>query len=88
MVNGLNVQATIEGQRYLPPNLTRSKILSIMSTPQQLLNQGIDQLGLNITPQAITQLEFYILLCKMECCFNLTAIREPKDIVIKHFFDH
>ena len=59
-----------------------------MLTPQQLLNQGIDQLGLNIAPQAITQLEFYMAaLQKWNAAFNLTAIREPKDIVIKHFLD-
>lgn len=59
-----------------------------MSTPQQLLHQGIIQLGLNIAPQAITQLEYYMAaLQKWNAAFNLTAIREPREIVIKHLLD-
>ncbi len=59
-----------------------------MSTPQQLLHQGIEQLNLTIAPQAITQIEYYMAaLQKWNAAFNLTAIREPKDIVIKHFLD-
>lgn len=59
-----------------------------MSTPSQLLHQGIEQLNLTIAPQAITQIEYYMAaLQKWNAAFNLTAIREPKDIVIKHFLD-
>nr|MBP8112036.1 class I SAM-dependent methyltransferase [Agitococcus sp.] len=59
-----------------------------MSDLSQLLTQGIAQLGLTIPDTAIEQLEYYVAaLQKWNAAYNLTAIREPREIVIKHLLD-
>ena len=59
-----------------------------MSDLSQLLTQGIAQLGLTIPETAIEQLEYYAAaLQKWNAAYNLTAIREPREIVIKHLLD-
>ena len=63
-------------------------IFHIMSDTHILLAQGISQLGLDLSPHIQGQLQYYMAaLQKWNAAFNLTAIRDPKDIVIKHFLD-
>jgi 16S rRNA (guanine527-N7)-methyltransferase len=57
-----------------------------MSDTHILLAQGISQLGLDLSPHIQSQLQYYMAaLQKWNAAFNLTAIREPREIVIKHF---
>jgi 16S rRNA (guanine527-N7)-methyltransferase len=57
-------------------------------TPQEALNQGADQLGLDLPEGASGRLMQYIaLLAKWNRTYNLTAIREPMDIVSHHLLD-
>ena len=59
-----------------------------MTSLPDLLQSGISQLGLTIPDTAIEQLEYYVAaLQKWNAAYNLTAIREPREIVIKHLLD-
>ncbi len=59
-----------------------------MSSLQSLLQNGITQLGLTLPDTAISQLEYYVAASqKWNAAYNLTAIREPREIVIKHLLD-
>lgn len=59
-----------------------------MSDTTALLQQGITQLGLNLPENVIGQLAYYIAaLQKWNAAYNLTAIRDPRDMVIKHLLD-
>ena len=59
-----------------------------MSDTHILLAQGISQLGLELSPHVQSQLQYYMAaLQKWNAAFNLTAIREPREIVIKHLLD-
>ncbi len=63
-------------------------ISHIMSETHILLAQGINQLGLDLSPHIQRQLQHYMAaLQKWNAAFNLTAIREPREIVIKHLLD-
>jgi 16S rRNA (guanine527-N7)-methyltransferase len=54
----------------------------------KLLNQGIEQLALTLNPQQVQQLiDYVLLLVKWNKAFNLTAIREPRQMLIKHILD-
>lgn len=59
-----------------------------MSELSVLLAHGIAQLGLTLPDNALSQLEHYMAaLQKWNAAYNLTAIREPREIVIKHLLD-
>lgn len=52
------------------------------------LEQGLDQLQLTLTVQQQKQLLNYVaLLQKWNKAYNLTAVRDPGDMLIKHIFD-
>lgn len=52
------------------------------------LRQGLDDLGLILTQTQITQLLDYLdLLAKWNRVYNLTAVREPRDMLGHHLFD-
>lgn len=53
-----------------------------------LLDQGVSQLGFDV-PVTVRQrlLEWLVLLVKWNTAFNLTAIRQPHEMVIKHLLD-
>lgn len=54
----------------------------------QPLNEGIEQLGLKINAQQQEQLLNYLaLLAKWNKAYNLTAITQPKEMLIKHLLD-
>lgn len=62
-----------------------------MSKPQQLeslLSQGLTALGLALPPDVQQQLLHFIrLLAKWNRAYNLTAIRDPAEMVTKHLLD-
>lgn len=54
----------------------------------QKLNAGIDRLALDLTKDQIKKLADYIdLLVKWNKAYNLTAIRDPEEMVVKHLLD-
>ena len=60
------------------------------STPSlaQELTQGIDQLGVEVTPEVQQKLLSYLtLLQKWIKVYNLTAIRQPEQMVSHHLLD-
>lgn len=57
-------------------------------TPQVALERGLDELGLNLTPEARSKLLAYLeLMRKWNRTYNLTAIRDPITMVIRHLLD-
>jgi 16S rRNA (guanine527-N7)-methyltransferase len=49
---------------------------------------GLQQLGLSLSEQQQTQLLQYVaLLHKWNAAYNLTAIRDPEEMLVKHVFD-
>ena len=53
-----------------------------------LLRRGVDQLGINLVDEQIDRLIALVgLLIKWNRAYNLTAIRDPREIVIKHLLD-
>lgn len=55
---------------------------------QTELEQGLQQLELNLTEQAVEQLMHYLaLLQKWNKVYNLTAIRDPQEMLVKHVLD-
>jgi 16S rRNA (guanine527-N7)-methyltransferase len=52
------------------------------------LQEGAKQLGVELTDLQISQFEqYYRLLVETNKVMNLTAITEPKEVAIKHFYD-
>lgn len=50
-----------------------------------ILEQGINQLGVSVEAEAL--LEYLALLIKWNKTYNLTAIKQPKEMVVKHLLD-
>jgi 16S rRNA (guanine527-N7)-methyltransferase len=57
-------------------------------SPEALLDEGVSLLGFDV-PSEVRQklLEWLGLLVKWNAAFNLTAIRDPQEMVIKHLLD-
>ncbi len=56
--------------------------------PDTLLAEGVAQLGLTLPPQALQRLlEYLALLEKWNQAYNLTAVRDPVDMVSHHLLD-
>lgn len=54
----------------------------------QRLATGCEQLGLNLNPDQLRKIRQYLEnLLKWNKAYNLTAIRDPEDMVIKHLLD-
>ena len=52
------------------------------------LSQGVEQIGLSLSSQSIEQLMHYLtLLQKWNKVYNLTAIRDPQEMLVKHLLD-
>lgn len=62
---------------------------ALLNTPlAQSLNDGIQALGLELTPQQIAQLlDFLALLQKWNKVYNLTAVRDPQEMLTHHLLD-
>jgi len=57
-------------------------------TPQEALHRGVGELRLELPPGAEAQLMRYTaLLAKWNRTYNLTAIREPSEVVSHHLLD-
>jgi 16S rRNA (guanine527-N7)-methyltransferase len=57
-------------------------------TPEAALHQGVGELALDLPPGATEQLLRYIaLLEKWNRTYNLTAIRDPREMVTHHLLD-
>ena len=55
---------------------------------QAQLEAGIDQLGLRLSSEQIERLMAYLaLLEKWNKVYNLTAIRDPQEMLVKHLLD-
>ncbi|MBN2865290.1 MAG: 16S rRNA (guanine(527)-N(7))-methyltransferase RsmG [Thiotrichales bacterium] len=55
---------------------------------QTQLEQGLQQIGLNLPDNAVAQLMHYLtLLQKWNKVYNLTAIRDPQEMLVKHLLD-
>ena len=55
---------------------------------QALLNEGIEQLGIAVTDaQRQKLLDYVALLGKWNAVYNLTAIRDPRQMLIQHILD-
>lgn len=53
-----------------------------------LISEGLDELGYENDPLLIEKLEIYLAtLKKWNKVYNLTAINEDSEIIVKHFFD-
>lgn len=62
--------------------------MSLTPSPAQELARGIAQLGLEVTPEVQRKLLSYLaLLQKWGKVYNLTAIRQPEQIVSHHLLD-
>ena len=54
----------------------------------KLLNEGIEQLGIAVTDaQRLKLLDYVALLGKWNAVYNLTAIRDPRQMLIQHILD-
>jgi 16S rRNA (guanine527-N7)-methyltransferase len=54
----------------------------------QILDEGIDDMGLNIGPEQRSQLMDYLaLMAKWNSVYNLTSLRDPKQMVTHHLLD-
>ncbi|MEX3548114.1 MAG: 16S rRNA (guanine(527)-N(7))-methyltransferase RsmG [Burkholderia sp.] len=54
----------------------------------ELLNDGLDSLGIELEPAPIDKLLDYVaLLGKWNAVYNLTAIRDPRQMLIQHILD-
>ncbi|MBN2647786.1 MAG: 16S rRNA (guanine(527)-N(7))-methyltransferase RsmG [Thiotrichales bacterium] len=52
------------------------------------LEQGLDTLGLSLTSEQVSRLMHYLgLLNKWNQIYNLTAIRDPQEMLVKHLLD-
>lgn len=52
------------------------------------LEQGIDELGLNLPTEAVSRLlDYQALLQRWNSAYNLTAVRDPAEMVIRHLLD-
>lgn len=59
-----------------------------MITAEKKLSTGISELKLDISGEQIQQLQEYLLLLqKWNKAYNLTAVRDPLDMVSKHLLD-
>lgn len=55
---------------------------------EQRLSTGVATLAINVTPLQCQQLmQFLALMQKWNKAYNLTAIRDPHDMVVKHLLD-
>ncbi|SFX39990.1 16S rRNA (guanine(527)-N(7))-methyltransferase RsmG [Marinospirillum alkaliphilum] len=62
--------------------------MSYLNTAEHLLRKGMQQMQLDISEQQLQQLlEYLQLLDKWNQAYNLTAVRDPLDMVSRHLLD-
>nr|WP_283777636.1 16S rRNA (guanine(527)-N(7))-methyltransferase RsmG [Sansalvadorimonas sp. 2012CJ34-2] len=53
-----------------------------------MLQLGAEQMGINLSPEQLARLHRYVeLLAKWNKVYNLTAVRDPKEMVSRHILD-
>lgn len=59
-----------------------------LAAQRKLLVNGVDQLGLSLPPGGIDKLQDYVaLLARWNQAYNLTAIRDPEQMITHHLLD-
>ena len=59
-----------------------------METEQELLRKGLLELGVSVQADTVVRFLTYLFeLKKWNRAYNLTALKNDRDIIIKHFFD-
>ncbi len=59
-----------------------------METEQELLRKGLSELGVSVQADTVARFFSYLFeLKKWNRAYNLTALKNDRDIIIKHFFD-
>lgn len=59
-----------------------------METEQELLRKGLLELGVSVQSDTVVRFLSYLFeLKKWNRAYNLTALENDRDIIIKHFFD-
>jgi len=59
-----------------------------LETEQELLNKGLSELGVSVQSDTVARFLSYLFeLKKWNRAYNLTALKNDRDIIIKHFFD-
>ncbi len=59
-----------------------------METEQELLRKGLLELGVTVQEDTVVRFLSYLFeLKKWNRAYNLTALKNDRDIIIKHFFD-
>ncbi len=62
--------------------------MSERSALQRRLDQGIAALGLTLPPEAVPRLlDYQALLARWNATYNLTAVRDPAEMVTRHLLD-
>lgn len=54
---------------------------------RELLRSGLQALKIDVAAHEAAFVDYFNVLQQWNCVYNLTAIVNPRDIVIKHFFD-
>ena len=55
---------------------------------EQCLKKGVDELRLDVTDEQVALLLHYVaLLSKWNKAFNLTAVRDPNEMIVRHILD-
>ena len=55
---------------------------------RDMLRVGIDRMGLTLSEDAITRLlDYQALLARWNTAYNLTAVRDPREMVTRHLLD-
>ena len=80
-----------------PPSTEERKVRFVIEVPQfkrqetdlsKFLAQGLEQLKLEMTPANRQKILDYIeLMIKWNRAYNLTSVREPSEIMMRHIFD-
>jgi 16S rRNA (guanine527-N7)-methyltransferase len=66
----------------------RGREYLVMNMPEELLRQGIDDLGIAVDAGTSEKLLAFVgLLSKWNRVYNLTSVRKAEDIVIRHILD-
>ncbi len=59
-----------------------------MNKLEVMLQSGAEQMGIDITPEQVARLGHYVeLLAKWNRVYNLTAVRDPEEMVSRHILD-
>jgi 16S rRNA (guanine527-N7)-methyltransferase len=62
--------------------------MTARDTLQARLEQGIDQLGLRLPADAVSRLlDYQMLLERWNATYNLTAVRDPVEMITRHLLD-